>query len=251
MKPSVAVLAGLVFGSIGVVCIVVAVAEIASGEVPSAVVALGGAAFCLGFVIPLFKTVPGRVTPRVRSDGTATTFRPDPGIELPMQAAVAGGVLSCVLILILLPAGKLAIPVPPTARYALPFSASFVVAYGVPVMWRSLRRGSISHLRLTSDGFEFAQGWRPRSGRWTAVQDVAAEAPNQKAPTPGAIVFVMTDGTALTFVASAYTADGAALRDLVRHYWQYPEDRDELTDDRACTSTHRGTSAKRLDIPGP
>lgn len=226
------IFAGFWCGGLGTFIAVVALHFLGRGELLSALVALGGAVFCFAAVIPLFKTVPGRVAPRIETDAEGTTFRPDRGIEIPIQAAMAGALVSSVLILVLLPMGRLAIPVPPSMRYALPFTASFLVAGIPPMLWRNVRRGSMSYLRLTTHGFEMVQGWRPRGADWASVKDIASEVPNQKAQTPSTIVFILSDDTTLSFTASAYTPDGAALRDLVRYYWQHPENRDELTDHR-------------------
>jgi hypothetical protein len=198
------------------------------------VVALGGATFCFGFVIPLFKSVPGRVAPRIRIDREGTTFRPDPGIDIAMQAGVIGGVVACVLIIILLPAGKLAIPVPPHMRYSLPFMAGVIAVTGAPMACRNLMRGSMSYLRLTPTGFELAQGWQPQRGDWASVTGVSTEVPGQKASTPSTIAFLMTDGSTPWMAAGTFTPEGSALRDLVRFYWQHPEARDELTDGRVA-----------------
>jgi len=65
------------------------------------------------------------------------------------------------------------------------------------------------------------------------VEDVTDEAPGQTAPTPNAIVMVMADGSAPTMAAASCTPDGVALRQLVRFYWQHPDNRGELTDGRA------------------
>jgi hypothetical protein len=118
-------------------------------------------------------------------------------------------------------------------RYSLPFVSGVIVVTAVPILWRNLRRGSSRYLRLTPDGFEIAQGWRPQSGDWEQVQDVTDEAPGQQAPAPGAVVFVMSHDSAHTLAAGAMTPDGEALRDLVRFYWEHPESRGELTDGRA------------------
>ncbi|WP_143817323.1 hypothetical protein [Mycolicibacterium sp. 018/SC-01/001] len=227
------IFAGLWLGGMGLFILIVGIHYLSRGEVPSAFVALCGAAFCFGFAAPQVKVVAGRVIPRIQSDSSGTLFRPDRGIELPMQAALGGGVLACLLILILLPMGRLAIPVPPNMRYSLPFMAAVISASGLPILWRNIRRGSVSHLRLTAEGFEILQGWRPRCADWDSVKDIGSEVPNRKAQTPSTIVFILSDDSVQTFTASAYTPDGTALKELVRFYWQHPEARDELTDGRA------------------
>lgn len=233
MRSSVVIWSALVFGAFAVFAAMVACLQLVKSEYLSALVALGGSIFCLGFVVPAFKSVPGRVKPRVRSDSGGTTFLPDRGIEIPLQVGLSGALTSSVLIVILMPLGRLAIPVPPNMRYALPFTASFLVVGIAPMLLRNLRRGSMSHLRLTEQGFEFLQGWRPQSADWSSVENVISEAPQPKKSPPSAIVFILADDKVLTFTASAYTPGGVALRSLVRFYWQHPEARDELTDGRA------------------
>ena len=234
MKPLVAVLYGLSFGAIGFLCAWVAITQCMRGELPSAAVAVGGMAFCWGLVIPLFKIVPGRVRPRIHTDNDGTTFRPDLGLDIPIQVALGGGVIASVLLLALLPAGQLTIPVPPSMRYSLPFTAAVVAVLGTPMLWRNIKRGSSRYVRLDEKGFEVAQGWSRRCGEWTALIDVAAAAPRQQAPTRGTIAFVLSDDDACTVAAGSITPDGTALRELARFYWQHPEARDELTDGRAA-----------------
>jgi hypothetical protein len=137
------------------------------------------------------------------------------------------------MITVLVPAGRLAIPVPPFMRYSLPFVCAAIAVTGVPMVWRNFRRGGIKFLRLTPNGFELSEGWRSAAGDWAEVEDVADEAPGQQAPTRGAVVFVMADDSAPTIAAGAITPDGTALRELVRFYWEHPESRGELTDGRA------------------
>jgi hypothetical protein len=105
------------------------------------------------------------------------------------------------------------------------------VAMDAPMLWRNVSRGGTTkYLRLTPNGFELSEGLRSNSGDWEQVRDVSDEAPSPKAPTPSAVVFVMSDDTAPTITAGAMTPDGTALRELVRFYWEHPEFRGELTD---------------------
>jgi len=232
MKLHTAILVWLFFGAIGTLAAVLAVVNLVRGEYLTAVVALGGCAFCYGLILPPAKVARGKVTPRAEVDDVGTTLRPDRGIDIPVHISLLGLVVASALISVLARSGRLAIPVPPFMRYSLPFVSGVIVVTGVPMLWRNLRRGSSRYLRLSPAGFEIAQGWRPQSGDWEQVQDVTDEAPGQQASTPGAVVFVMSDERAHTLAAGVMTPDGSALRELVRFYWQHAESRDELTDGR-------------------
>jgi hypothetical protein len=233
MRLPTAILAWLFFGAIGTVAAILAVRSAVQGEYLSAVVALGGCAFCYGLIFPLVKVVRRKQAPLVEVDDAGTTFRPDRGIDIPIQVSLVGAVVASALIAVLIPLGKLDIPVPRFMRYSLPFMSAVIVAMGAPMLWRNVSRGSTKYLRLTPNGFELSEGFRSNSGDWEHVQDVSDEAPGQKAPTPGAVVFVMSDDSAPSIAAGAMTPGGTAMRDLVRFYWQHAESRGELTDGRA------------------
>jgi hypothetical protein len=233
MKLPTAILAWLVFGAIGTLAAILAVINVVRGEFLTAFAALGASAFCFGLITPLAKVVRGKVIPRAEFDDGGTTFRPDRGIDVPVQVSLVGLVVASALIAVLAPSGRLTIPVPPFMRWSLPFMSAVIVVIGAPMLWRNLRRGSTKYLRLTPNGFELSEGWRSQSGDWEQVQDVTDEAPGQQAPTPGVVVFVMSDDSAHTLAAGGITPDGTALRQLARFYWEHPELRGELTDGRA------------------
>ena len=102
------------------------------------------------------------------------------------------------------------------------------------MLWRNVSRGGTTkYLRLTPQGFELSEGLRSASGDWAQVMDISDQVPRQQAPSPGAVVFVMSDESTPRIAAGAMTPDGSALRDLVRFYWEQPDSRGELTDGRA------------------
>ncbi|WP_101951890.1 hypothetical protein [Mycobacterium sp. 3519A] len=230
-----AVLAWVFLGLIGSLAATVAVRATVRGGYPTAVAAIGGCAFCYGLIAPLIKIVRGNVSPRVEVDGTGTTFRPDRGIDISVQVSIAGLVVASALIAVLAPLGRLDVPVPPVMRHSLLPASCVIVAFGVPVLWRFVRRGSSRYLRLTPGGFELAQRWRPVSVDWHQVADISDRAPGQHQSTLGAVVFVLSDGNFAMLPAQAMTPNGSALRQLIRFYWTHPESRDELTDGRART----------------
>src|SRR5882762_5563399 len=103
MKLHTAILGWLVFGAIGTLAAVLAVLNLVRGEYLTAVVALGGSAFCYGMIIPLAKVVRGNVTPRGEVDDAGTTFRPDRGIDLPVHVSLLGLVVASALISVMVP----------------------------------------------------------------------------------------------------------------------------------------------------
>jgi hypothetical protein len=229
-----AILCGLFCGPLGVFCAVWTVLFSVRGELLNAVVTLGVSAFCFGFIIPFFKVVPQNIAPRVEVDGGGTTFRPDRGIDIPVQVSLVGLVIASALIAVLAPLGRLDIPVPPFMRLSLPFLGAIIVAMGAPLLWRNASRGGTTkYLRLTPQGFELSEGLRSASGDWAQVEDISDHVPGQQAPTSGAVVFVMSDDSAAAIAAGAMTPDGSAMRHLVRFYWEHPASRAELTDGRA------------------
>lgn len=228
-----AIFCGVLFGPLGVLCVGWAVISFGRGEILTAVTAVGFAMFCLGFIVPFAKTVPGKVSPRVKFDGEGTTVRPDRGIDLPLQIALLGLTIAGGLSAIFGPSGIIEIPVPQQMRYAIPFVGAVAAMMGAPIMWRTLRRGSFQYLRLTPTGFVIVQGWRPQSGDWVQVVDVAEAAPKQTAATPNAIVVVMSDDSVITLPGASFTPEGRQLRQWVRFYWLHPDSREELTDERA------------------
>jgi hypothetical protein len=226
----VAILCGLFFGVIGVLSVFWTVVTFGRGEPATAIVTMGVAVFCFGFIVPFVKIVPGNVRPRVEFDDRGTTIAPDRGIDLPIQVSLLGLVVAGGLFAILAPLGKLDVPVPEGMRLYLPFVGGVAALTGAPILWRSLRRGGSKYLLLTPEGFEIVQGWTPKSGNWTQIRGVTDVAPGQSVPTRGAIVIVMSDESVASMAAGSTTPDGQALRELIRFYWQHADRRSELTD---------------------
>ena len=233
MKPSTAILCCLFFGGLGVFIAACTVIYVVHGEFLNAVVTLGGAVFCFGFLIPFFTIIPGKAAPRVNVDEGGTTFWPDRSVEMPLYIGLLGGVTACVVYTVFAPAGMVTVPIPHYMRYSLPFTSGVLILVGVPMLWRYFRRGSTKYLRLTPSGFELEESWRTASGEWGQVKNVTDESSEKKWSRSGPIVFVMSDDSTPTIAANGMTPSGTALRELVRFYWEHPESRDELTDGRA------------------
>ncbi|OBB87929.1 hypothetical protein A5779_32030 [Mycolicibacterium peregrinum] len=146
---------------------------------------------------------------------------------------ISAAVVSCALIAVFGPLGKIDIPVLHSARYSIPFVAGAVALMGIPTIWLMIRRGGMKYLRLTPAGYEVAEGYKLERGAWSEVADVTSMVPGSNRQLPNALVLVKSDGTAAVLAAGAITPGGRDLRELVRFYWQHPAYRDELTDDRA------------------
>jgi hypothetical protein len=112
----------------------------------------------------------------VQFDDAGTTFRPDPGIDIPIQVSLLGLVLASALIAVLAPLGKLDIPVPPFMRYSLPFLGALIAAMGAPMLWRNVSRGGTTKcLWLTPAGFELSEGLWSHAGGSTPVRNAASD----------------------------------------------------------------------------
>jgi hypothetical protein len=127
----------------------------------------------------------------------------------------------------------------------LPFGAVALVA-GAGLVSLA-RRGTSAYVRLTPDGFGFAYGFTPSSGRWSDVVAVTDEVlplrfgigrfkiEQPGGPAPCAITMELANGSKWGVPDGNYVAtSGGALRELVRFYWQHPDHRAELTDGRAA-----------------
>ena len=234
VKSIAAAICGLIFcAGIGTLCAAWAVVTLLRGEFLTTTTVLGFAVMLFGFAVWLSRMRWGNLTAAGEFDATGTTVRPDRAGDLLIRIAMISGVLAMSLFAVLWPLGKLDIPVPHSMRYYLPVMSTIGALAGAPVLWRAMRRGSMSYLRLTPDGFEFAEGRSPAQGQWGEVEDVSYRPPEGPEPKANSIVFVMSDGKTPTLVVSSYTPEGRAVRKMVRFYWKHPENRDELTDGRA------------------
>ena len=161
-----------------------------------------------------------------------TTVRVNPSIAWSYGVALFGGVVgsSCYLLVVL--RGGTELPFASTGgggvtRYLM--AALLVLSLiGLAALLRSRETG---HLRVGVDGIEHADMFRTRSARWEDVIDVSDKA-DKRARNP--IVFVAKGAKPVVVPnADRYGDSGAALYWMIRHYWQHPENRDELVDGRA------------------
>jgi hypothetical protein len=228
---------GLVlFSAFGAFCAYWGVVFLIRGEFLTALPVLAFGVSWFGVAAVGMRTSRGRVTARTEFDNAGTTIRPDRVVDQLSRLVLAGGVVAVALFAVLAPVGLLAIPIPRVQRFALPVVAAITAVMGAVMLWRNIRQGSLSYLRLTPSGFEFGGGLSTMRGDWSAVKGVTDTQPGARNLTASAIVVKMPDRKVRTVASTgSYTADADALRDMVRFYWQRPEARSELTTGAAST----------------
>jgi hypothetical protein len=226
---------GLVlFSAFGAFCAYWGVVFLSRGEFMTALAVLAFGMSWFGLVAIGIRTTRGTVTARTEFDTIGTTIRPDRVVDQLSRSVLAFGAVAATLFAVLAPAGLLAVPIPRVQRYALPVGAAFVAVLGATMLWRTIRQGSLSYIRLTTSGFEFGGGLSARRGDWSAVKAVTDTLPDARNLTASAIIVKLSDRKVCTVASTgSYTADENALRDMVTFYWRHPEARSELTNDAA------------------
>lgn len=111
-----------------------------------------------------------------------------------------------------------------------------------------IRRRGIGYIRLTVDGFEFADGIFKTTGSWSEVTAISDINPQRAALPVRAVTLVNADGyTATVQRPDFYVAHAGALREWIDFYWQHPQYRQELTDDRAPARLRDAEAIADLD----
>jgi hypothetical protein len=235
-------LALTLFSVFGAICAYWAVVSLSRGEHLTALAVLAFGISWFAAVAMGVRTTFGSPTARTEYDAAGTTIRPDRVVDQLSRMMLVTGTLAAALFAVLAPMGILAIQIPKVQRFALPAVAAIMGATGAVMLWRTIRQGSLSYLRLTPSGFEFGGGLSTKRGDWATVKTVTDTQPGSRNLTSSAIIVEMSDRTVCTVASTgSFTVDENALRDMVHFYWQHPEARSELTD---------GTASIRLSSGG-
>jgi hypothetical protein len=187
-----------------------------------------------------------RLVPRAKVDSTGTTLRPDRSVD----------VLAVAMMLIGLVTGGAWAALGFLGEVTWPFGAhygfGYVIFFGgfsAFCAWylaMMIRNSGTAYVRLTPDGCVLVEGFVTGRASWAEVTAVTDDMPVYTTRRPGfktkkgqpyawcASSIMKTDGTmAAVPNGNLYASNGDALRELIRFYWQHPEYRQELTDDRA------------------
>jgi hypothetical protein len=222
----------ILFGPLGVFCVVWACIYIARGEYLSAVVALGFAFFTLGLILMLAVIASRKVKPRIQREDDGIMVRPDRRVDNLLMASTFGAFLGMACYAVFAPLDMIAIRVPRNDVRYFVFACAAATLVGIFSALQIIRRRGTSYVRMTLDGFELGNTVSSVERTWDEVRDVADIA--QKARQPSGTTYITTaDGRTRVLPTDWYTPGGHALRELVRFYWKHPERRAELVDGRA------------------
>ena len=222
----------LLFAPFGIFSLVWAFIYFARDEYLSGLVALGFGLFAVGFVAMLVIVAGNRTIPRVTSDDTGTTFRPDFKADGFLTISSVAVFLGMLVYAIFAPQDKLTIPVPSGNQRQYVYACIAGVLVGLPSMWQIVKQRGMSRLRMTTKGIEVGGAVATNRHTWDEVTDVADRPRNGRQPT-GTTYIMTANGHTRTLPSDWYTPGGRAMRELVRFYWEHPEARDELADGRA------------------
>ena len=214
-----------------VYCGILAASAARAGSGTASLIMCGFMLCCAGFLAALTITF---LSARQYADtsATGTTVRVNPLVAWLYGLALAGAILSASLYLPFADKDDVrpllgSFANSPVTRYLMAALLA-ISAIGLIALLRTREPG---YLRIGPSGVEHANMFRTRSAHWAdlvAISDTTGK--NVRNP----IVFAVWEGKPIVVAnADRYGSVGPVLYWMVRHYWQHPDERDELTDGRA------------------
>jgi hypothetical protein len=186
-----------------------------------------------------------RLTPRAKVEATGTTLRPGRSVDVLGAAMMLIGLVTGAAWAVLGVIGEVTWP------YGSNYRLGYVIFFGAIALFCAgylatmIRKHGTAYIRLTPDGYTFAEGFFTGRGTWAEVATVNDDEPvysmggsafRTKRAQPYAwcaISITKSDGNMVAVPnGNLYAKDGQALREWIRFYWQHPEYRGELTDSR-------------------
>ncbi|MDG4665211.1 hypothetical protein [Mycobacterium sp. 236(2023)] len=190
--------------------------------------------WAFGYAAYFVITALGAPNPRTDSGAHGVLLRP--GIALDVVNFVPAAAISLAAALYLIFSRFDMIDYTPAGiqRVTVPAGCVALLLFSAPTMYRRFKYKGGGHLRLDPAGFEVWNGqWGSlKHGAWDEVEEILDHPIKGKAFNR-VIVFVLADGSSATLMADTIISDFEPLYEWVRFYWEHPEYRGELVDDRA------------------
>jgi hypothetical protein len=247
---------------LGTATTVFALAAVVTAILGFGVMALLLAGTALVWSIPFCQRLFGaNFVPRAATGPTGTTLRTAAGYDrlaatMALAAVASGGAWVAV--------GTMAgsyLPLAVEVRRVFMAGSAGLAAVCAAYLAVIAKNRGVGYLRLTPDGFVLAEAFWTSTGRWSdviAVTNAAPVRPYGMGPfktelresyAQCSITVELANGrTAALSNAENYATDGNALRELVRFYWQHPEQRIELSDGRALERLSATATSARSPI---
>lgn len=234
MKPVISVAAAaLVCGTIGLFCVVWTFRLFEQGHYLSMSVVGGFAVFAFGLLSMRVIVALRWVQPRVEYGVRGILVRPDLKVDLLVLMSTLAGFVSMLLYAIFGSFGKAELPGPARDQTWFVLMSAAGVIVGLPSLRRIVTQGGMGCLRLSDSGIEVRDAYSRTEYAWDELSGVSDQSRHRQWAHPRGTSYLTTsDGRTRVLASDWYTPDGLALRRLLRFYWQHPECRDELTDDR-------------------
>ena len=206
------------------------------GDILPALVALGATLFCLDLGFHMTYVAVDAAVPRTNYGPEGTVIRPQRYVDLMFGVSSLASALAAALCLAMAAFGADVDAVPATAQRGALSLSPFLLLFGGWGFYGMLKhRGGESYLRLTPHGFESWNGhWCSfQQNSWDEVEQILDHVPKRKRIRRGMVVFALPEDRYAMEITDTMTHDSDALRDWVRFYWQHPDHRGELVDERA------------------
>ncbi|MGV0743293.1 hypothetical protein [Mycolicibacterium sp. XJ870] len=191
--------------------------------------------WAFGFAAYMVYATSGAAKPRKEWGAAGTLLRPQRCVDAVFVASTTAVFLAAALYLAFSQFGMVDYVPSGVMRGLVPAACGALALFGAPTLYRMFKHRGGSHLRLDPRGFEVWEGqWNSFvRGTWDEVEQILDHPTRGGKPFHEVIVFALPQGRSVKLVSDTITGNSHALREWVRFYWQHPECRGELTDERA------------------
>ncbi|ANI42374.1 hypothetical protein [Mycolicibacterium vaccae] len=212
---------------------------LARGSYLTAIIMLAAGIFGFSLTVHVGYALSGAARPRTEYGATGTVIRPAKWLDPVSILGFTSGVLAAGLYLLFAPLGLVDYVPRGTLRVGVPTACVFILTFGIAVLYRMFQHGD-SHLRLHPGGFEIWNGlWNVfKRGEWDEIEQILDRPARGGSIGREMIVLKLPKSRSAMLVTDAITGNSDALREWVRFYWQHPEHRGELVDNRALQRLH-------------